>query len=171
MTNDLYGDPSDDGLDPPDDSEVALRAASPRRTLIDIVIEVRAALATAKEALVDLEMARLHAATRLTSVCAKQALIAAASGLTYPLIDFPDDYRDLQQRAASGGLNGHAAHALVVIEKEISALSCADAALTVLDALGEPVQATWSNLPLSHLARAITRYQHLLTRRIPGLTV
>lgn len=171
MTNDFYGDPSGDEFEPPDDREFGLPAASPRRTLIDIVIEVRAALASAKEALVDLELARQHPATKPTSVCAKQALIAAASGLTYPLIELPTGYRDLEQRAASGGLNGHAARALVAIEMEISALTCADAALAVLDALGEPVQATWSNLPLSHLARAITRYQHLMTKRIPGLAI
>jgi hypothetical protein len=169
VTNDFYGDPSDDGFDPPDDSEVALPAASPRRTLIDIVIEVRAALARAKEALVDLEMARLHAVTRPTSAVARQALIAAAAEVTFPLIDFPDDYRDLKQQAANGHLNTHAARALVSVEMEITALKCAEAALIVLDALGEPVQPTWSNQPLSHLARALTRYQHAITKRIPGL--
>lgn len=169
MTNDFYGDPSDDGIDAADDSELDLPAASPRRTLIDIVIEVRAALSRNKDGLVDLELARLHTSTKPTAVCAKQALIAAASGLTYPLIELPTGYRDLKQQAASGHLNRHAARALVAIELEIASLTCADAALAVLDALGEPMQATWSNLPLSHLARAITRYQHAITKRIPGL--
>lgn len=169
MTNDFYGDPSDDGIAPFDDSELDLPAASPRRTLIDIVIEVRAALASAKEALVDLELARQHPATKPTSAVARQALIAAAAEVTFPLIDFPDGYRDLKQQAASGHLNRHAARALVAIELEIAALTCADAALAVLDALGEPVQPTWSNQPLSHLARALTRYQHAITKRIPGL--
>jgi len=169
MTNDFYGDPSGDEFEPPDDGEFGLPATSPRRSLIDIVIEVRAARASAKEALVDLEMVRLHPATKPTSAVARQALIAAAAEVTFPLIDFPDDYRDLQQRASSGHLNTHAARALVSVEMEIEALECAEAALSVLNALGEPVQPTWSNQPLSHLARALTRYQHAITKRIPGL--
>ncbi len=172
MSGQDFGNWSGDEFAPPDDIDMDVTAAtSSRHTLIDIIIEVRAALALNKEALADLELARQHHAAKPTSALARQVLIAAATGLAYPLIEYPADYRDLEQQAASGRLNRHAARGLVMIEMEVSALVCADAALVVLDAFGEPVQPAWSNQPLSYLARAITRYQHLLTKRIPGLAV
>lgn len=172
MSEQDFDDWSGGDMEPPDDVEMDIAAeTTPRDTLIDIIIEVRAALALNKEAMFDLDLARQHPATKAKSAVARMALIACATGVAYPVIELPADYRDLEQQAASGRLNRYAVRALVMIEMEVSALVCADAALVTLNAFGEPVQPAWSNQPLSCLARAITRYQHQLTKRIPGLAV
>lgn len=172
MSGQDFEDWSGGDMEPPDVVEMDIAAeTTPRDTLIDIIIEVRAALAHNKEALLDLDLARQHPTTKPKSAFARMVLIACATGVAYPMIELPADYRDLEQQAASGRLNRYVARALVMIEMEVSALVCADAALVTLDAFGESVQPAWSNQPLSYLARAITRYQHQMTKRIPGLNV
>jgi hypothetical protein len=156
--------PSDDDLPPADDS-------AGRGTLLDAMIEIRDALDGIKEAMAELEALRQQPSLKPRLETSRSALAACELRMSFPVFDPPPGFSKLVKAAADGRLNHHARRALIITETEATAMISANAALGALDALGEPFQPSWSNLPTSLLARAVTRFAFVLLKRIPGLQV
>lgn len=159
--------PGDDDLPPADDSV----GFSSRATLLDAMIEVRDALDGIKEAMAELEALRQQPSLKPRLLTSRTTLAACELRISFPVLDPPPGFSELVRASADGRLNHHARRALIITETEAAAMISANAALAALDALGEPFQPGWSNLPTSLLARTVTRFAFVLLKRIPGLQV
>ena len=91
------------------------------------------------------------------------ALACAATDRAYPPLEIESIAGSLKF-ASEGKLNKYTGFASDLVEQALSVTHSAREGIRFLDALGEPLPAQWSNLPVPILAREINRHAHTKLR-------
>gem|GEM_PF-4294568 len=133
-----------------------------------LFIRMNSGISHLKQVTQELAELSVHSSSTPKLAGTLQALACVAGHMDFPPLE-PDQLRELIAKAKQAELNKHAEAAAKLVKLELTSLICAEAAITVMHVIDEPIPASCSNLPLTVVAKHLNRTALNITRSIVGL--